>query len=141
MLQYSRFLSISSCRWPTCGSSSFQDSFSSQEQEVALTYSLIRPPERPLAHGKGRVLIPGYIRFLPMLAICEVAHSLQLLCEDWDFSFTEDETRRHFSYLSGTFRENFIVQLKIIKYIIDHCKIKLHFSLQSYTYYKQLSQD
>jgi len=31
-------------------------------------YSLIRPPGRPFALGRGRILIPGFIWFPPMLA-------------------------------------------------------------------------
>ena len=55
-------------------------------------YPLIRPPGRPLALGRGRILIPGFIRFPPMLFICYVAHSLPLGSVGRDFTFTEDET-------------------------------------------------
>ena len=49
-----------------------------------------------------------------MLAIYDDAHSLPLGAVDWDFPFTEDETQRHFSFLSGTFRELNIHYIKII---------------------------
>ena len=39
-------------------------------------------------------------------------HSLPLGGAGRGFPFTEDETRRHFSYLSGTFREHHQVTLK-----------------------------
>ena len=42
-----------------------------------------------------------------MYAVDGVAHSLPLGDIVRDFPFTENETRRHFSYLSGTFREHF----------------------------------
>jgi hypothetical protein len=64
---------------------------------------LIRPPRRPLALGRGRILIQGFIQSPPALAVCDVAHSLPLGMVDRDFPFAEDETRRHFSYLSGTY--------------------------------------
>ena len=38
--------------------------------------------------------------------VYDVAHSLPLGGAGRDFPFTEDETRRHFSYFSGTFREH-----------------------------------
>ena len=41
----------------------------------------------------------------PTLAVYDVVHSLLLCNVGRSFSFTEDETRRHFSYLSGTLRE------------------------------------
>jgi hypothetical protein len=44
-----------------------------------------------------------------MLAVYEVAHSLLLGGVGKGFPFTEDETWKHFSYLSGTFREYVIL--------------------------------
>ena len=41
----------------------------------------------------------------PTLAVYDVSQSLPLGGAVRDFPFTEDETQRHFSYLSGTFRE------------------------------------
>ena len=41
-------------------------------------YPLIRPPKRRLALGRGRILIPGFIRSPPTLAVYDVAHSLPL---------------------------------------------------------------
>jgi hypothetical protein len=40
-------------------------------------YPLIRPPKRSLALGTGRILISGFIRFPPTLAVNDVAHSLR----------------------------------------------------------------
>jgi hypothetical protein len=68
-------------------------------------YSLILPPRRLLTFGRGRILIPRFIQSPSTLTAYDVAHSLPLGGVDWDFPFTENETRRHFSYLSGTFRE------------------------------------
>ena len=63
------------------------------------------PPGRPLALGRGRILIPGFIRLPLTLAVYDVVHSLPLGGVDRDFPFSEDETRRRFSYFSGTSRE------------------------------------
>ena len=46
-----------------------------------------------------------FITSPPMLAVYDVVHSLPEGGAGRGFPFTEDETRRHFSYLSGTFRE------------------------------------
>jgi hypothetical protein len=40
-----------------------------------------------------------------MLAVYDVAHSLPLGGKCKDFLFTDDETRRHLSFISDTFRE------------------------------------
>ena len=63
---------------------------------------------------EGKILIPGFIRYTPRLAICNVAKSLLLGVVDRDFPFTEDETRGHFSYLSGNFRERFHILRRIV---------------------------
>ena len=55
--------------------------------------------------GRGRIPILGFIRSPPMLVVYNVAYSLPLEGVDRDFAFTEDETQRHFSYLSGTFKK------------------------------------
>ena len=52
---------------------------------------LIRPPKRPLALGRGRILIPGFIRSSPTLAVYNVAHYLPLGGAGKGFPFTEDE--------------------------------------------------
>ena len=67
-------------------------------------YPLIHPP-RSLALGRGRILIPGFIRS-PMLAVYSVSHSLSLPLTgvDRDFPFTEDDTQRNFSLLSGDWK-------------------------------------
>ena len=44
-----------------------------------------------------------------MLAVYGVDHSLPLGGTDRDFLFTEDVMHRNFSYLSGTFREPFLL--------------------------------
>ena len=41
-------------------------------------YPLIRPPRRLLALARGRILIPGFIRSPPTLAVYDFAHSLPL---------------------------------------------------------------
>ena len=106
MWQYSHFLSTSSCLWAICCSSAFKGSCPN-------LYPFIRPPINPLALGRGRILIPGFIRSPPKLAVYDVPHSLLLGGVDMDFPFTEDETRRHFSYLSGNFGERFILYTHI----------------------------
>jgi hypothetical protein len=68
-------------------------------------YPLIRPPGRPLALIKGGTHIPGFIWSPPTLAAYDIAHFLPLGGAGRGFLFTEDEARRHFSHLSGTFRE------------------------------------
>ena len=40
-----------------------------------------------------------------MLVVYDVAHSLPIEGVGGGLPFTEDVTRRHFSYLSGTFRQ------------------------------------
>ena len=46
---------------------------------------------------------------LPTFAVYGIAHSFPLGNVDRDFSFTEDYTRRYFSYLSSTFREHLLM--------------------------------
>ena len=65
-----------------------------------------RPPIWPLSLGRGRILIPEFIRSAPTLAVCDIAHLLPLGDVDRNFPFTEDETGRYFSHLSGTFGEH-----------------------------------
>ena len=48
--------------------------------------------EGPLALSRGTILIPGYIRPPPTLAVYDVAQSLPLGGAGRDFPFTEDET-------------------------------------------------
>ena len=66
---------------------------------------------------RGITLIPGFIQSPPKLAIYDIVHFLPLGGAGMDFSFTEDETRRHFSYLSGTFREFLCLCMCIRNYI------------------------
>ena len=68
-------------------------------------YLLIHPPRRLLALKRERIIIPGYIGFPPSLAVYDFAYSLPLWRASRNFPFTEEETRRHFSYFSGTFIE------------------------------------
>ena len=68
-------------------------------------YPIIRLLKRPLAFGTGRILIPGFIRYLPMLTVYGIDHSFPLGGVDRYFPFTEDETQGHVSYLFGTFRK------------------------------------
>ena len=46
------------------------------------------------------MLITEFIQFPLTLVVYGVAHSLPRGGVGWDFPFNEDETRRHFSYLS-----------------------------------------
>ena len=63
-----------------------------------------------MAFGRERFLIPGFIRSPPTLDIYDVAHCLPLGGAGKGFPFTVDKTRRHFSYLSGTFRKRINVK-------------------------------
>jgi hypothetical protein len=56
-------------------------------------YPLISPPRRPMALGRGRIHIPGFIQFPPTLAVYDV-HSLPLGGVGRDFPFFENETQR-----------------------------------------------
>jgi hypothetical protein len=56
-------------------------------------YPLMCHPSRPLALGRGRILISGFFRSAPSLANYDVVHSLLLAGVDRDFPFTEDETK------------------------------------------------
>ena len=56
--------------------------------------SFIRPPRMPLAFGRKRILIPGFIRTSPMLAVYGAAQSLPLGGVGRDLSFIKDDTRR-----------------------------------------------
>ena len=87
-----------SCRWPNLDSSAFKYRFPSQGQKVALTSLPAHlPPRRPLGFGRGRILIPVFIRSSPKLAVYGVAHFLHPGSEVRDFPFIEDETRKYFS--------------------------------------------
>jgi hypothetical protein len=66
-------------------------------------YPLIRPPRRPLALNRERIVIPGFIRFPPTLAVFNFSHFIPLGDVHEIFPFIENETRRHFWHLSGTF--------------------------------------
>ena len=65
-------------------------------------YLLIHPLKRPLVLGRGKILIPEFVQSPPTLAVYDTGHSLPQGGVGRGFPFTEDETRRHFSYLSGT---------------------------------------
>ena len=65
----------------------------------------------PLVLDIGRILIPGFIPSPPTLAFYNVVHYLSPGGVDRDIPFTEDETLRYFTYLSGTFGE---CELKIV---------------------------
>ena len=65
--------------------------------------------EKALALGVGRILIPRFIQSPPNLAVYWVAHFLPLGGVDRDFPFIESEDWRHFSYISGTFRELYFI--------------------------------
>ena len=111
MWLYSRFLSTVSCRWQTCGSSAFNQFPILNTKSCPDLCTLIHPPRRSLALGREWILIPGFIRSSHMLAIYSVAHSLPLGGVDRDYPFTEDETWRLFSYLSGNFTLCLVIML------------------------------
>ena len=46
-------------------------------------------------------MVVGFIQSPPTLAVYDVAHSLPLGGAGGGFPFIDDETRRHFSYVSG----------------------------------------
>ena len=69
-----------------------------------------------MALGRGRIPIPGFIRSPPTLAVYDLAHSLLREGVGRGFYFTEDETRKHFLYLSGTFRDS---GLKIMTALVN----------------------
>ena len=58
-----------------------------------------RLPRRPLALGKDRIIVPGFVRSARMLTFCDFAHSLPLGSVDRFFFSTQDKTQRHFSFL------------------------------------------
>ena len=90
-----RFLCTSLCRCPTCASSDFKNNFPYYGQEVSPTSTWPSSYEKADHwHLIEEMLIPGLIRSPPKLTHC-------------DFPFTEYETQSHFSYLPGTFREQF----------------------------------
>ena len=59
----------------------------------------------------------GFIQSPPTLVVYDVAHSLPRGGVGRGFLFNEDDTKRHFPYRSGTFRELFIIII-IINIII-----------------------
>ena len=96
-------------------------------------YLLIRPPKRSFALGRGRIFIAGFVRSPRTLAVYGVAHSLPRGGVGRSFPFTEGETRRHFSYLSGTSREsneNLFWKYNVVGPQYHRCKIVSLFNLQ-----------
>ena len=105
---------------------------------------LIRPLRRPLAldrereRERERIVITWFIRCPPTLSVYDVAHSLPLETLDREFPFTEDATRKRFSYLSGMraivlcyIESDFCVLYYriltiIVKYDIQHQYISLY---------------
>ena len=82
---------------------------------------VVHPPTRIVSHSKDKLswLLPAHSPFEkavdtgpeihsspPTLAVYSVNHSLPLGSVDRDFRYTENETRRHYSSLSGTFRKH-----------------------------------
>ena len=103
MWYYSRFLSTSLCRWPVMAHPSSMIVSHSKDKKLPYLYLLIWPLRRPLELGRRRTFIPGFIWSPPRLADYNLSHPLGGV--DRDFPFNEDETRKHFSYLSGTSRK------------------------------------
>ena len=72
--------------------------------------------------GRGKILIPGFSQSPLKLVDYDVAHSFSLGDVGRDFPFTEDETRRHFSYLSGAFREPIgITEIEVTRLMRTGC--------------------
>ena len=86
-------------------------------------YSITRPPKRPLALGRGTILIPEFVRYPPSVTVYDVVHSLPRGRVGRVFPFTEDETRRHFSYHSGTFIESEVRIENIIRRYFLSCSL------------------
>ena len=104
MWWHSGFLSTSSCHWPTCGSRPSRI-VSHPKDKLPWPLPAHPPSGRSLALDRGRILIPAFIWSPPTLAVYDVAHTLLLGGVGGGFPFTEHETRTHFSYFSGTFRD------------------------------------
>ena len=93
-------------------------------------YPLIRPPRILLALSRGRIL--GFIRSL----LCLPSTILPILSHKRQFPFTANEIRRHFSRLSGTFREqNLILDTSYFK---RYHFIFYQFSIYIYLYFLTL---
>ena len=91
MCQYSRFLSISSRRWPTSFSPAYKENFLYYGQEFYMTStcsSVVRGGPCLLVE---RIFIPGFIRALATLDIYCLAHCLTLGNSGRDFPFSEDK--------------------------------------------------
>ena len=86
----------------------FQGQFSILRKSFPDLYPFIRPPRMSLSLGGGRILIAEFIRCPTTLAVYDLTHCLPPAGVCRSFSFAEDETRRHFSYHSSTFREIFL---------------------------------
>ena len=93
-------------------------------------YPLISTLRRPMELDTGRIFIPGCIRFPLTLAMYWIAHSLPLGSVVRDFLFAEDETKRHFLYLSGSFRKH-----------IYEDETKRHFLYLSGSFRKHIYED
>ena len=65
---------------------------SHSKRNSLVLYPLIHPPRKPFSLGRGRILIPGFIRSPPTLIVWDVAHSFPLGGADRDFPFIEVET-------------------------------------------------
>ena len=67
----------------------------SPPKDKKLPWTLSAHPPWEKTFGRGWILIPGFIRSPPTLAIYKLAQSLPLGCVDRHFPFTKDEVRRH----------------------------------------------
>ena len=97
-------------------------------------YPLIRPPKRPLALGRGRIRIPGFVRSPPTLAVYDVAHSLPRGGVGRGFTFTEVETRSisqtSLILLESIYNNNYKkICFHILRWQIFHC---IHINLTLY---------
>ena len=63
---------------------------------------MVHPPSKTVSRPKDK----SYPDLYPLMRLhLDVVQSIRLGGVDRDFPFIDDETRRHFSYLSGVFRE------------------------------------
>ena len=103
-----------------------------------ISYPLIRPPKRPLALDRRKIFIPGFIRSPPTLAVCSIAHSLPPEGVGRDYPFTEDEIRKHFSYLSIVFRDLLLILRLFIYwghlYVNNRCPFPKYLEIAPYAF-------
>ena len=72
--------------------------------------------------GRGRILIPRFIRSPPTLAILPTFFLWKVQIGNF-LHFTEDQTQKHFSYLSGTIRQHACTNSQRSKiFLFNNCR-------------------